>query len=136
MRVSVAAKGKTHYLLTATAESDFRKAHQWSLSRWGKELTKQYFADLHEAAEMVARNHRSLPKKGYLTGTTGMGVHAVREHYIVYVPIDEKSIVIVALMRQSRNVPAVLRANDFMIRRQLQEIFERLNQGKIPNIPK
>ena len=85
---------------------------------------------------MVARNHRSLPKKGYLTGTTGMGVHAVREHYIVYVPIDEKSIVIVALMRQSRNVPAVLRANDFMIRRQLQEIFERLNQGKIPNIAK
>lgn len=124
-----------HYILTATAERDFRQARQWSLSRWGKVLTQQYFTDLHETAERIAQDRKSLPDKSHLTGTTGMGVQAVREHYIVYVPINEQCIVIDALIRQTRDVPAILKANGHMIRRQLQEIFRKLEQGRIPNLP-
>ena len=124
-----------HYILTETAERDFREVRRWSLSRWGAELTKQYFADLHAGAEDTAENYRSLAQKDHLTGTSGLGIRAVREHYLVYVPIGDRSIVIVALIRQTRDVPAILKANSFVIRRQLAEIADRLKRGAIQNLP-
>ena len=124
-----------HYILTETAERDFREARRWSLSRWGPELTKQYFADLHAGAEDTAENYQSLAQKDHLTGTSGLGIRAVREHYLVYVPIGDRSIVIVALIRQTRDVPAILKANSSVIRRQLVEIVDRLKRGAIQNLP-
>ena len=70
------------YLLTETAEADFFDAHSWSLERWGSDLTAAYFTDLHKAAEYVAANHKSLARKDHLTGMTGLGVYAAREHYL------------------------------------------------------
>jgi plasmid stabilization system protein ParE len=125
---------KRRYFLTATAQRDFRQARQWSLARWGEDLTKQYFADLHEGAEQVAQNYRVYPEKGYLAGADQLGVHAVREHYIVYVPVAGKRIVIVALIRQTRDVPALIQANGCAIRRQLKEILDKLESGGIPNL--
>ncbi len=46
------------YTLTATAEADLRLAKAWSLSRWDKALTKQYFSDLHEGGNYIADNPR------------------------------------------------------------------------------
>ena len=111
-----------HYVLTVTAERDFRQARQWSLSRWGAELTKKYFVSLHNSAEYIAQNHHSLDGKVHLTGTSGLGIHAVKEHYLVYVPIRDGYIVIVALIRQTRDVPAILKANNYLIRREIIDI--------------
>ena len=122
-----------HYILTATAERDFREAKRWSLSRWGKELTAQYFADLHESAEGIAQSHSMTLQ---IADTSELGIYPVREHYLVYVPIGKNNIVIVALIRQTRDVPAILKANGFQIQRQLKEVFERLEQGTIPNLVK
>lgn len=116
-----------HYVLTATAERDFRQARQWSLSRWGAELTKRYFVSLHESTEYIAQNHHSLEDKEYLTGTTGLGIHAVKEHYLVYVPIREGYIGIVALIRQTRDVPAILKANNYLIRREISDICNQFS---------
>jgi len=124
---------RRHYILTATAEQDFREARRWSLSRWGKELTKQYFTDLHDSAEVLARGHST---RSQLLDTSELGVYPVREHYLVYVPISNNSVVIVALIRQTRDVPAILKANGFKIQRQLKEIFKALEQGTIPNLVK
>jgi hypothetical protein len=44
--------------------------------------------------------------------------------------------VIVSLIRQTRDVPAILNANGFEIQRQLKEIFKKLEQGAIPNLAK
>ena len=74
---------KKNYILTETAERDFKQAKQWSLSRWGKNLTKQYFNDLHQAAVYIALNHHSLPENDFLTGTAELGIYAVREHYLI-----------------------------------------------------
>ena len=123
-------KGR-RYLLTETAERDFREARRWSLARWGPELTRQYFADLHAGAQDTAKNYRTLARKDHLTVTSGLGIRAVREHYLVYVPIGKRNIVIVALIRQTRDVPAILKANSFVIRRQLDEIAELLTRGAI-----
>jgi plasmid stabilization system protein ParE len=117
-----------HYVLTATAERDFRQARQWSLSRWGAELTKKYFVSLHESAEYIAQNHHSLEDKEYLTGTTGLGIHAVKEHYLVYVPIREGYIGIVALIRQTRDIPAILKANNYLICREISDICNQFSK--------
>lgn len=124
---------RRHYILTATAERDLREARRWSLSRWGSELTKQYFTDLHESAEGIAQSHSATPQ---LTDVSALGIHPTREHYLVYVPISKNRIVIVALIRQTRDVPAILKANGFKIQRQLKEIFKKLEQGAIPNLTK
>ena len=63
---------KKHYVLTARAESDLYDAKIWSLSRWGRSLTREYFGDLHEAAEYVASHHPSLSAREGLTGDTGL----------------------------------------------------------------
>jgi len=114
---------KIHYILTLTAEQDFRQAKAWSLSRWGKKLTHKYFKDLHNGAEYVAAYQSSLQNKDYITGDTGLNVYAVREHYIVYVSTSPTEIIIVALIRQIRDVPTILKANHFVFKRELKEIL-------------
>ena len=130
------ARKRRHYLLTATAERDFREARQWSLSRWGKELTRKYFVDLHESAEDIAQNLQRYASMEYRVGSSELKVYPVREHYLVYLPISGKKIVIIALVRQTRDVPAILKVNSYRIQRQLKEIFEKLEQGAIPNLKK
>ena len=130
------ARTRRHYILTETAERDFRAARQWSSSRWGKALTKQYFTDLHECAESIAQNVERFSSREHISGAAELSVYPIREHYLVYVPISNKRIVIVALIRQTRDVPAILQANGFRIQKQLKEIFEKLGQGAIPNLKK
>lgn len=125
---------KRRYLLTLTAENDFRQARHWSKKRWGAELTQQYFKDLHEGAEYIAKNHHSLPEREELTGTYGIGVYPIREHYMVYFPVDQGLIIIVALMRQTRDVPAVIKANNYLIQQELKEIVSKISSGEIPNL--
>ncbi len=130
------AKKHKHYILTATAERDFRAAKRWSLSRWGEELTRQYFTDLHKSAKSIAENYKCFAATEHVTGTTELSIHPVREHYLVYVPIGGNCIVVIALIRQTRDVPVILNANGFMIQRQLKEILKKLEQGAIPNLAK
>ena len=116
---------RRRYILTETAEQDFREAWGWSLSRWGRELTKQYFTDLHQCAERIARNSARFAPMEHVPNTAELSVYPIREHYLVYVPIREKRIAIVALIRQTRDVPAILNANGFVIRRQLKKILAK-----------
>lgn len=54
-------------------------------------------------------------------GESGLGLYPVREHYIVYAPIDTRSIAVVAFIRQGRDVPAILSKYAPMIKRELME---------------
>lgn len=119
---------KRFYLLTATAERDFRQAKQWSLSRWGKALTQQYFISLHKTAEELGQHQDTFSKIPGLTGEIGsnLKVYPVREHYLVYIPLDKGLIAIVSLIRQTRDVPAIIEANSFTIVRELKEVYKQL----------
>lgn len=125
-----------HYLLTLTAENDFRQARQWSKKRWGTALTKQYFQNLHDKAEYLAKNSHLLFDRKNISGTTGIGMHPVREHYIVYVPVAKNLIIIVALIRQTRDVPAILKANHYRIQREIDSISGELENGGILDLTK
>ena len=120
-----------NYTLTELVTADLRAAKVWSDSRWGKNLIQQYFADLHKAAEDIAQHPASLNEQESLTANTGLSIHPVREHYIIYVPVADDHIVIVAFIRQSRDVPAILQKAGYMIRRELKEIQQQLAAGKL-----
>ena len=119
-----------YYVLTPTAERDFRQARKWSIERWGKELTLQYFTDLHDGAENIAKNQKAFQARQHLGERVELDIATVREHYIIYVPITNTRIAIVALIRQTRDVPKILEANAFAIKRELEEISKQLVSNK------
>ena len=119
------------YVLTARAVQDLQEARAWSRARWGKKLTDQYFIDLHAGAQYIAEHHASLRGRDELAAGTGLLLYPVREHHLVYEPIDANCTAIVAVLRQGRDVPAILRKWGFQIRRELDEIRSRAGAGKI-----
>ncbi|MGH8139021.1 MAG: type II toxin-antitoxin system RelE/ParE family toxin [Steroidobacteraceae bacterium] len=119
------------YLLTARAAADLREARAWSRARWGKELTDRYFEDLHEGAQYIAENHASLRDRHELAGGTALLLYPVREHYIVYEPLAPRLIAIVAVIRQSRDIPAILQKWAAPIRQEVMEIRSKIARGEL-----
>ena len=119
------------YVLTVRAEGDLREARSWSHARWGKELTNRYFQDLHEGAQYIAENHTSLRSRHELAGGTALCLYPIREHYIVYEPLTEKLIAIVAVIRQRRDIPSILQKWAAPIRRELTEIRAKIERREI-----
>ena len=111
-----------NYVLTPTARRHLREAKAWSRSKWGDELTKQYFSDLEKAAQFIAKNYHKFTKRQELTGDSGLCLYPVREHYIVYEPLGEKRIAIAAFIRMGRDIPSLLTKNAYMIKRELTAI--------------
>jgi plasmid stabilization system protein ParE len=122
---------RARYVLTARAAADLREARAWSRARWGKELTSRYFDDLHEGAQFIAENQRALRGRHELSGGTSLRLYPVREHYIVYETLAEGLIAVVAVIRQGRDVPAILQKWSAPIRRELIEIRARIARGEI-----
>lgn len=119
------------YVLTARAEADLQEATTWSRVRWGRELTSRYFQDLHDGAEYIAGNHASLRSRHDLAGGTSLHVYPVREHYLIYEPLTEGFIAIVAVIRQGRDLPAILQKWAAPIRQELLQIRGRIKGGEI-----
>jgi plasmid stabilization system protein ParE len=124
------------YVLTARAAADLKEARAWSRARWGKDLTAKYFDDLHEAARFIAENHESLRRRQEFGVGIALLLHPVREHYIVYEPLAEKLIAVVAVIRQSRDIPTILQKWAAPIRRELLEIRARINRGELTVRPR
>lgn len=120
-----------NYTLTALVENDLRAAKAWSLRRWGEKPTKQYFSDLHEGAQYIAKNHESFMPRGDLAGGTELSLYPVREHYLVYHPVSKNHVVILAVLRQGRDIPAILNKGHRQIRRGLEEITNKIARGEI-----
>jgi len=119
------------YILTLKAANDLREARTWSRARWGKSLTRRYFEDLHKGAEYVAENCHRLRARNELLGDTPLHVHRIREHYLVYEPLSSDVIAVVAVIRQGRDLPAILRKWSGSIRRELADVRSRIERGKI-----
>lgn len=119
------------YVLTARAVADLREARAWSLARWGQPLTDCYFDDLHAGAQYVAAHHATLRRRTEGAGSTALCVYPVREHYLVYEPLTPRYIVIVAVIRQGRDIPTILQKWATPIRRELVEIRKKIKRGEI-----
>lgn len=116
---------KGNYVLSPTARNQLREAKRWSLERWGPELTQVYFSELDAAACKLAINHNSLPSRTDLTGDALLHAYRVREHFLIYVPIDKGRIAIVAVIRQGRNLPEIIARYRYTIARELAKLGSR-----------
>jgi len=84
--------------------------------------------------EYIATNFKVFEKSGTrseLSGGTGLSLYPVNKHYIAFIPIGEASIAVAAIIRQSRDIPAILQKDSASIRRDLQEINDRIAKGLI-----
>jgi plasmid stabilization system protein ParE len=117
-------KRRRSYVLTETAARDFREARRWSKARWGDRTTRSYFQKLHNGAEYIAAHQTVISHRDELTEDTNLEVCPVGEHFLVSVSLDKTQIAIVALIRQIRDVPALLQANRFQIQRALNEALK------------
>ena len=122
---------RKRYVLTSRAAVDLREARAWSRARWGAESTNRYFVDLHEGAQFIAENHGSFRDRHELAGGTALLLYPVREHYIVYEPLAPRFIAIVAVIRQGRDIPAILQKWAAPIRQELIEIRGMIGRGEI-----
>lgn len=122
---------KRNYSLTPAAEQDLRGIRDWSLDHWGPARTREYFAELHEAAQYAALNYRSLPPRAGVAGGTGLFLHPCGSHYLVFVPVAEKYIVVVSVLRQERDIPRLLAKSGFLFKAELEEIAAAIEAGDI-----
>jgi plasmid stabilization system protein ParE len=128
---------RKRYVLTLRAANDLREARAWSRARWGKSLTRRYFEDLHEGAQYAAENCHRRRARNELVGDTPVHVYPIREHYLVYEPLNSDVIAVVAVIRQGRDIPAILRKWAGSIGRELADVRSRIERGeiKIPRGP-
>lgn len=110
------------YVLTPTARRHLREAKAWSLARWGQELTEQYFHDLEKAALYLAKHHASHTNRKEFAEDSGLKLHPTREHYIIYEPLEQDKIAIVAFIRQGRDIPGLLSRHASLFQRELEKI--------------
>jgi plasmid stabilization system protein ParE len=94
-------------------------------------LTNRYLEDLHEGAQYIAENHASFRARQELAGGSALLLYPVREHYLVYEPLGPRFIAIVAVVRQGRDLPAILQKWAAPIRRELIEIRGKIEHGEI-----
>ena len=119
------------YVLTLRAASDLREARAWSRARWGKSLTHRYFEDLHKGAQYAAENYHRLRTRNQLVGDSPLHVYPIREHYLVYEPLNSDLIAVVAIIRQGRDLPAILHKWAGSIRRELADVRSRIERGEV-----
>jgi Arc/MetJ-type ribon-helix-helix transcriptional regulator/plasmid stabilization system protein ParE len=71
-------------LLSSIAVSHLREHKRWSIARFGQAITKKYFEDLDKAFQYIADHYASLPARKELTGDSGLGIHPIREHFVIF----------------------------------------------------
>lgn len=97
----------------------------------GQRVDQRYFEELHEGAQYIAENHASFRDRQELAGGNALLLYPVREHYIVYEPLGPRFIAIVAVIRQGRDIPAILQKWAAPIRRELIEIRGKIERREI-----
>jgi len=104
------------YFLSGIAVNHLRAHKRWSMARFGHAITKKYFEDLDKAFQYIADHCASLPARKDLTGDSGLCIHPVREHYVIFLPLRD-GVHIVDVLRQTQDVLNIIR--------QSAERFER-----------
>ena len=69
-----------------------------------------------------------MPSREYLAGGTGLGIYPVREHYLVFEPLSDDRMAIVAVIRQGRDLPDILQRNAHTIHRELNRLRQTVDK--------
>jgi plasmid stabilization system protein ParE len=119
------------YTLTRRAEADLDELHEKSLEQFGRIQTNKFMADLKKAAEFAANNIGKVPTRAHLVGDSGLSLYPIHNHFIAYRPVTEDHIVIIAIVRQSRDIAALITAESDRFRADFSEIEQKIKNGII-----
>lgn len=100
------------------------------MARWGERLTEEYFVALDEAAKDLAKNYKTYRQREELAGGTGLALYPVREHYLVYEPLTKNQIIVVAVLRQERDIANILKKGKHVIARELTALRKQRNPAE------
>ena len=68
--------------------------------------------------QYIADNYERFPARAEFTGESGLSVYPVREHYVVYVPMDD-GVHIAAVLGRAQDIPNILTENILSFQREL-----------------
>jgi len=108
------------YFLSPTAINQLRDHKKWSLAKFGRAVTKKYFQDIDKALQYIADNYKSFPIRPELTGESGLSIYPIREHYVIYVPMNN-NIHIAAVLRQTQDVPNIINEGAAIFQREIAQ---------------
>jgi plasmid stabilization system protein ParE len=78
----------------------------------------------------LAANHTRYRHRDELAGGTGLRLHPIREHYIVFEPLSKNQIVVVAVLRRGRDIPEILSRGHHLIVRELEAFRDHKKDGQ------
>ncbi len=120
------------YSLSPTAIDHLRQHKRWSMERFGETATKKYFQELDERFQYIADNHQRFQKRLKLTGKSGLAIYPAREHYVVYIPIDD-DVHIVGIFGQMQDIPRIIEKNCLVFQQELDRYKLPLKKGSNKN---
>ena len=94
----------------------------------------QYLTELHQGLDYIAASFKTFENnktRDDLRGGSGLLLYPINKHYVVFTPIGGDAIAVAAVIRQGRDISSILQKDGFEIRRDLQEIRERIAQRLI-----
>jgi plasmid stabilization system protein ParE len=109
-----------NYFLSPTAIKHLRGHKRWSLEQFGYDTTKKYFQDMDKGFQYIADNYERFPSRSELTGDSGLSIYPVREHYVVFVPMND-GIHIADVLGQAQDIPNILRENAAIFQHELAQ---------------
>lgn len=95
------------FRLTSTAAAQFEKIGRDTAAKWGNDQARRYLIELRDGFETIAARHDRLPPKP--AGVGDLRLHRVNRHYVVFLPLTEEVVAIVAILHERMDVPARLR---------------------------
>ena len=110
------------YILTPAALKDMRRIGIEGRARWGDERTAVYMRDLKRGFQHIADRHDALPERPKLTAASGLRLHRVGRHYIVFIVLTPDHVAITSVLHDHMDVPARLREMQALTDKQVGDV--------------
>ena len=124
------------YFLSPTAINHLRDHKRWSLERFGHATTEKYFQDMDKGFQYIADNYERFPSRSELTDESNLFIYPVREHYVVFVPMND-GIHIADVLGRTQDIPNILSENAAIFRREIAQFTSSPSKrgGKRVDLP-
>jgi plasmid stabilization system protein ParE len=110
------------YHITPLAGEHMRNIAREGIRRWGIAQALAYAEQLERGFQHIADRHDAFPKRPRLTGASGLRLHRVGRHYIVFVVLTPDHVAITAVLHDHMDVPARLREVQSLTEQQVGDI--------------
>lgn len=114
------------YHITPLAGEHMRSIARDGIRRWGIAQALAYTEQLERGVQHIADRHHALPERAKLTGASGLRLHRVGRHYIVFIVLTPDHVAITSVLHDHMDVPARLREMQALTDKQVGDVRAEL----------